>query len=522
MVRHGDRTSKKYQHKMHNMKLKYLFLALGACIIALTQLSCEPKSDSGWTIDDVEDDPVIEAPKVQANAPLYWTVYEYCFEAEASNTNRNMPWDRWVKNVEWVEKNLLPYGYDMICTDGFMTMYGDNSCLYMTHYGEENGQKFALKDLVALCKEHGLRLGVYDNPLWIHCDWNQNIPGTKYNVGSLTYQEGVDKVLHPDGKNDIFQWAIPSHPGCKEFIDGFFKYYSELGVTYIRMDFMCLFETGHGMEDPSNPDTYGRGYGREEYKLALQYINEAALKYGVFTSIVMPNNVNHAELERTYMNMMRAESDAFCGHWAAFSGVEEGYFDYYKGGTYPRPRGQIDEGRWPHCYNVFDGFVYWSDVTGRGKIILDGDFTRLTTLNHEKKFNTADECQSVISLQLLGGGPIACADQYDSEDIENRVQYYQNEEMLALNKDGFVGKPLSRDLGKTESQIWVGQMQNGDWVVGLFNREPTPQSRYLSFATLTEGEMQVRDLWEHKDLGTMTSISVELAPHACKVYRLTK
>ena len=94
--------------------------------------------------------------------------------------------------------------------------------------------------------------------------------------------------------------------------------------------------------------------------------------------------------------------------------------------------------------------------------------------------------------------------------------------MLALNEDGFVGRPLSRDLGKVESQIWVGQMQNGDWVVGLFNREDTPQTRFLSFSTLTEGEMKVRDLWEHKDLGTMNSISVELAPHACKVYRLTK
>ena len=121
--------------KFTNMKLKYLFLAFGAWFVALTQVSCETKIDTGWTIDDVEDDPIIEAPKVQANAPLYWTVYEYCFEAEASNTNRNMPWDRWVKNVEWVEQNLLPYGYDMICTDGFMTMYCDNSCLYMTHYG---------------------------------------------------------------------------------------------------------------------------------------------------------------------------------------------------------------------------------------------------------------------------------------------------------------------------------------------------------------------------------------------------
>ena len=506
--------------KFTNMKLKYLFLALGAWFVALTQVSCEQKINTGWTIDDVEDDPVIEAPKVQANAPLYWSVYEYCYEAEADNTDRNMPWDRWVKNVEWVEQNLLPYGYDMICTDGFQTMYCDNSTLYMTHYGEENGKKFSLKELSALCRQHGLRLGVYDNPLWVHCDWNQIIPGTRNTVGSLLYQEGVDNVMRPnaDPANEIFQWAIPSHPGCKEFIDGFFKYYSELGVTYIRMDFMCVFENGTGMGD-----NHGRGYGTEEYELALKYINEAAVKYGVFTSIVMPLGLNHGANERRYMNMMRCEMDVFCGHWASFSGLSgANVYDEHKGHEYYRQRGALNANWWPTTFNLFDGFVYWSDIAGRGKIIMDGDFTRLTTMNHENKFSTKDECESVISLQLIGGGPIACADQYDSKDIENRVQYYQNEELLALNKDGFVGRPLSRDLGKVESQIWVGQMQNGDWVVGLFNREDTPQTRFLSFSTLTEGEMKVRDLWEHKDLGTMTSISVELAPHACKVYRLTK
>lgn len=50
------------------------------------------------------------------------------------------------------------------------------------------------------------------------------------------------------------------------------------------MDFLCLFETGDGAGGMP-----GRGYGREEYELALKYISEAATKYQVFTSLVMPN-----------------------------------------------------------------------------------------------------------------------------------------------------------------------------------------------------------------------------------------
>ena len=46
-----------------------------ALILAATLLSaCEQKIDTGWSIDNVTDDPVMEPVKVKSNAPLYWTV----------------------------------------------------------------------------------------------------------------------------------------------------------------------------------------------------------------------------------------------------------------------------------------------------------------------------------------------------------------------------------------------------------------------------------------------------------------
>lgn len=493
--------------------MKRMFVYL--CAIAL--MACEPKIDTGWSIDQVPDDPTPQPIKVESRAPLYWTVYEYCFEAEHSRQSTNMPKNIWEANIQWVEENLLPYGYNMIATDGFMSMYNDmshNSQGYMTHYGV-----YALKDLVALCKAHNLTLGVYDNPLWLHANVdggdNPVIAGTNIHVSSLRYDPSKDHVLHPEesaADNEWFQWIVPSHPGAKEYIDGFFKYYANLGVHYIRMDFMSVFEdgTGHGTKNPA------RGYGREEYNLALQYINESATKYGVFTSIVMPHCYSHAELEAAYCNMMRTEADVFCGHWAAFSGLENEYFDVYGDQTFYRHRGDIG-GSWPQCNNVFDGFVHFSDKAGRGKVIMDGDFTRLTTLNND------DEARSVISLQLVAGGPVACADQFNSAGIDHYVQFYQNEELLELNKDGFVGKPLSRDLKSTDSQIWYGQMTNGDWIVALFNREPLEQQRSFGFiGHLPKTEYQVRDLWDHKDLGSASAVTALIPSHGCKMYRLSE
>lgn len=75
------------------------------------------------------------------------------------------------------------------------------------------------------------------------------------------YNSAKDDVLYPD-KGDVFTWIVPSHKGAKEFIDGFFKYYKKIGVEFIRMDFLCLFETADGAGGMP-----GRGYGREEYEL---------------------------------------------------------------------------------------------------------------------------------------------------------------------------------------------------------------------------------------------------------------
>ena len=149
-------------------------------------------------------------------------------------------------------------------------------------------------------------------------------------------------------------------------------------------------------------------------------------------------------------------------------------------------------------------------------MIMDGDFTRLTTLSSD------DEARSVISLQLVAGGPVACADQFNSANIDHYLPFYQNDELLALNRDGFVGQPLSRDLNSPDSQIWYGQMSDGDWIVALFNREPLEQQRSFGFlGHLPLAEYKVRDLWEHQDMGSASSVSALIPSHGCKVYRLT-
>ncbi len=428
----------------------------------------------------------------QYKAPLYWSVYEYCYVNEQNgiaNSDQDITPAEWDKIIDWVASDLKPYGYDMVCTDGFIPMLSNDASGYMTHYGS-----MSLKDLVEKCKAKGLKVGVYDNPLWIHGSGDTKIEGTEYTFGGL-YWNGTTSIMNPSTDDMWFNWAVAENPGCKEFIDGFFKHYKELGIEYIRMDFLSWYEDGKDR----NIGIVGHGYGRESYARALNYIAEAAKKYGIFTSLVMPHLYNDAEVEAKYGNMVRIVADTAGGGWWPCSAAD-------KGKSYTT---------WPNCMNMFDGFTYWSHIAGRENVILDGDFIRLNT------FSTDDEKQFVVSLQLMAGGPVTVADQYST--IGDNVKFYQNTELLALNTDRFVGKPVSDKLNDPNNQIWYGQMSNGDYIIGLFNRDDSAKGMQVNFSDLgIAGSYNIRDLWKHEDEGSATSLSVTVPAHGCKIVKLSK
>lgn len=435
--------------------------------------------------------PVIEGIH-SYKAPLYWSVYEYCYTLEqqgVANESMDINSAEWDKILDWVATDLKPHGYDMVCTDGFIPMLSKDASGYMTHYGS-----MELKELVAKAKAKGLKVGVYDNPLWIHGPALTQIEGTNYTFGSLRYN-GTETVTNPKGEDRWFQWAVATHPGAREYIDGFFRHYSELGINYIRMDFLSWYEDGKDR----NMGIVGLGYGREVYARALAYIAESAKKYGVFTSLVMPHMYDDALLEARYGNMVRIVADTAGGGWWHCSAQD-------KGKSYAN---------WPNCMNMFDGFTYWSHIAGRDKVILDGDFIRLNT------FDTDAEKESVVSLQLMAGGPVTVSDQY--HNIGDNLKFYTNDELLALNADRFVGKPMSDNLLDAGNLVWYGQMTGGDYIVGLFNRDDSSRTISVNFSDLgIGGQWKVRDLWRHADEGEASSLSVTLAPHACKIVRLHK
>ncbi|GAB1415949.1 hypothetical protein MASR2M117_13550 [Paludibacter sp.] len=434
----------------------------------------------------------VERPK----APLYWSVYEYCYEASGNHMNGGaIPESVWKANIDWVAEKLQPYGYNIICIDG----WGDDSSFnengYRTKHAsgkEESGSVNWEHDYAwwsQYIQSKGMTLGMYNNPLWInrraaHC----RIKGREdLTVGSLIN----------DNENAMwFTWVQVDRPGAEEYVKNYIRYYADMGVKYMRVDFLSWFEDGID-KMPSLSRYINRP--KEHYLTALRWMREVCDENDMTLSLVMPHLYNNAENEISSApnSLIRINEDVCDGGWYRLSEIERGK----------------SHSIWSQYHNMFDGFVYWSQISDN--MTLDGDFTRLNTFANDAEKMTA------ISLQLMAGGPIAVADQYNT--IADNLRFYTNNEVLQLNTDGFIGKPLSNNPLDKESQIWKGQLSNGDWIVGLFNRENTTELRSIDLKKELGFEQgEVRNLWEYKNLGIKNSLSDFIEPHGCRIYRVRK
>lgn len=403
--------------------------------------------------------------------PKYWMAYEYCF-----TTDLPLPEERWLANIDWVDANFKAFGYDMVSTDGWIeTAQTINADGFITKYNDHwKNDFFYYADYL---KKRDMTLGIYYNPMWLtKAAFDQNIPvkGTAVLAKDIVGQTWF---------NDRLYWVDTEKPGAKEWIQGYVAYFISTGATFLRIDFL---------------ENYERNYGKAKYDQALRWIKEAAGDK-IMLSLVMPNCYGHCETELKYGDMIRIDDDCFKGGWDFLSA---------------RRRGERKTD-WPQYGNAFDGFVAFSDLGDR--ILLDGDFMRLNTLasDAERRFQ--------ISLFTMGGSPISISDQYDT--IGAHAWAYQNKELIALTDAGFVARPLSQDLTNShDSSIWIGKLDNGDWIVGLFNREDTPQKRTIDLKKHLglKGKATIRDLWRHTEAKSKANeYTTTLDPHDCRVIRIS-
>ncbi|MCR8636501.1 S-layer homology domain-containing protein [Paenibacillus radicis (ex Xue et al. 2023)] len=394
---------------------------------------------------------------------------------------------RMKSNADWLAANFLDYGYEYINVDGWVgdaTKHNANG--YITHY--KNDWMNDWKYWADYVHSKGLKLGIYYNPSWLH----QDIANDPANLKVVGTNIPLKSIIRDDPKymHQTRYMIDPDTPGSKEYVQGMIKFYISIGVDLLKIDFLRYYENA---------------YGHAAVKQLYDWMREAAGN-DIILYYANTNNVNHAADEVVTADLLRASED-----WRTDT-TQPGVWYH----TSLRNRGTTRADTWPPAYNLFDGLVYLSDLSGPGKVVLDGDFSVMSS------GGTDAEKKTRISLLAMAGSSIFIGDNY--QNMASNDAYYKNLEIIDMNKRGFVGKPLSRDVKSPLSQIWKGQLPDGTWVVALFNREDTAQTRSVDFANDLglSGNYLVSDMWSHSIIGTRTSYSESIEPHGVRLLKISK
>ncbi|MEX2462336.1 MAG: carbohydrate-binding protein [Paenibacillaceae bacterium] len=422
--------------------------------------------------------------------PLYWSTYEYQYTHDSPMNEQE-----WKKNVDWIAQDYKTFGYKMVTADGWIEQAQQtNANGYILKHNDNWTHDWVY--WANYVQDKGLDLGMYYNPLWVTrsaaSDPSKKVVGTKYLVKDIASSK--------DAFNKDLYWLDVTKPGAEEYVKGYINYFKKMGITFLRIDFLSWYESG------TDKGYYkGINHGTDKYKLALKWMHEAAGNE-MELSLVMPHLNNHGANEILYGDMVRINEDLAKGGWQNLSGQRQNWLD-----------------TWSQWANPFMGFTGFSDIAGRGSnMILDGDFIRMNT------FNNDDERRTIINLFTMAGSPIAITDQYST--IGPYGSFYKNANMLNLHNQGFVGKPyykngnpFSSDPTARDSEKWLGQLPDGSWVVGLFNRTDTTQTRSVDYiADLgLSGSASTQDLWTNASLGSLSSYYPKLNAHASSVIQVS-
>jgi alpha-galactosidase len=130
-----------------------------------------------------------------------------------------------------------------------------------------------------------------------------------------------------------------------------------------------------------------------------------------------------------------------------------------------------------------------------------------------------EEQRSQMTMWSIMAAPIMISSDIRKMSNETK-ELYLNKDMIAINQDslGVQGHRISDKQGK---QVWTKPLKNGDIAVALLNNNSSTQTVECDFKDIgVDGEVEVRDAWQKKDLGARSSVSIELPAHGSALLRL--
>jgi len=186
------------------------------------------------------------------------------------------------------------------------------------------------------------------------------------------------------------------------------------------------------------------------------------------------------------------------------------------GGNLWRTTGDISD-RWQSMSNI--GFNL---QPGREKFAGPGHWNDPDMLEIGNGGMTDEEYRTHMSLWCILAAPLLAGN--DIRDMSKTIaDILMNKEVIAVDQDK-LGKQGVRVAKDGDLEVWSKPLADGGFAVGLFNRGESAAKITAKWSDVgTKGSHKVRDLWQHKDLGSVNDeFSAEVPTHGVVMIKVAK
>ncbi|MBV9675968.1 MAG: glycoside hydrolase family 27 protein [Acidobacteriaceae bacterium] len=399
--------------------------------------------------------------------------------------------DEFKANAEYLAKNLLRYGWEYAVVDeGWYLQNPEGKAGTFRFTTDANGRYTpALNRFPA-----GNRPGFTDLADWVHAR------KMKFGIHIIRGipREAVEKNLPIAGsryraaeaanKSDTCKWnadnyGLKANAAGQAYYDSIAALYASWGVDYVKID--CI----------SYP------YLDDE----IHMFSAALRKTGRPIALSLspgPTPLDKADDVKNYAQLWRISGDVW-DHWNPLPGQAW-------------TQGLLAQFQLMAKWAPYAGAGHWpdADMLPIGYIGPRPGFEKARTTNF-----THDECRTLLTLWSIARSPLMMGGNLTKmDDWTNSL--LTNEEVLAVDQRSTGGREVVNDGKKA---VWIAKAGTRDtFYIALFNLTDAPQTvAYpLQSISMSRTSGSVRNLWEHKDLGTTDVLKAQLPPHAAALFRL--
>jgi alpha-galactosidase len=131
------------------------------------------------------------------------------------------------------------------------------------------------------------------------------------------------------------------------------------------------------------------------------------------------------------------------------------------------------------------------------------------------------EYQTNMSLWAMMASPLIATNDVRNMNSETQ-RILLNDEVIAVDQDT-LGKQAVLKIKNDVWNILVKPLSNGDYAIAILNRSNASQTTTINFSDLgLGGKYEIRDLWQHKNLGNSKDWKGNVLSHETKLLRLKK